>query len=296
MDTLLSLQVLAAVAEHKSFINVAERLNLSPAMTSKHVQNIEARVGARLLNRDSRNVSLTEAGVQYLSSVRPLLEGLDEAEAQLSETAVAVKGTLKITAPVWMANSRFAKLLAAYHSKNPDVVLDFDLSGRKINLVEEGVDLALRVAFTLDDTLIARKLTEIDFPLLASPAFLDRVGRPQSVEELTDAPFLVYTPMALTGHLRFGEGENGFDIRFKRIMQSGNEVLIQHAAREGMGFAFLPQWLAAEDIESGRLERVLPEAAWPVVPLFAIYPDRSYLPAKVRSFLDFLASPDGLGG
>jgi DNA-binding transcriptional LysR family regulator len=130
MDTLLSLQVLAAVAEHKSFINVAERLNLSPAMTSKHVQNIEARVGARLLNRDSRNVSLTEAGVQYLSSVRPLLEGLDEAEAQLSETAVAVKGTLKITAPVWMANSGFARLLAAYHSKNPDVVLDFDLSGR----------------------------------------------------------------------------------------------------------------------------------------------------------------------
>lgn len=295
MDTLLSLQVLAAVAEHKSFVSVANRLNLSPAMTSKHVQHIEARLGARLLNRDSRNVSVTEAGERYLASVRPLLEGLEEAADQLSETTVAPKGTLKISAPVWMANATFAQLLAAYHVKNPDVVLDIDLSGRKINLVEDGVDLALRVAITLDDTLIARKLSEVDFPLVASPSFLDQLGRPSSVSDLNDAPFLVYSPVAASGHIRFGEGEDSVDIRFKRMLQSGNEVLIHLAAREAMGFAFLPHWLASEDLETGALERVLPDANWPTVPLYAIYPDRNYLPAKVRSFLDFLASPEGLG-
>lgn len=295
MDTLLSLRVLSAVAEHKSFVFVADLLGLSPAMTSKHVQNIEARVGARLLNRDSRNVSLTEAGARYLETVRPLLEGLEEAEAQISETTLAATGTLRVSAPVWMANPAFSRLIAVYHRQNPGVVLDFDLSGRILNLVEEGIDLALRVAITLEDSLIARKLTDINFRLVASPEFTKKFGRPKSMDDLTDAPFLVYTPMASTGHLRFGDGENGFDIRFTRVMQSENESLIHLAAREGMGFAFLPDWLSEEDLDNGLLEPILPDAPWPKVPLYAIYPDRSYLPAKVRSFLDFLAGPDGVG-
>lgn len=294
MDTLISLRVLAAVAEHKSFAYVAERMNLSPAMTSKHVQYVEARVGARLLNRNSRNVSLTEAGARYLETVRPLLEGLDEAEAQLSETTLAAHGTLKLSMPVWMANASFARTLAAYHAENPNVVLNLDLTGRKVNLVEDGVDLALRVTTTLDEGLIARKLAEVNFLLVASPAHLDQNGRPKSVGDLDGLPFLVYTGMPVSGHIRFGQGENAFDIAFRPVLQSGNETLIHLAAREGMGFAFLPHWLAEDDIASGLLEAVLPDNNWPKVPLNAIYADRSYLPAKVRSFLDFLAGPNGL--
>jgi DNA-binding transcriptional LysR family regulator len=295
MDTLLSLRVLAAVAEHKSFAFVADRMRLSPAMTSKHVQHIEARVGARLLNRNSRNVSLTEAGVRYLATVRPLLEGLEEAEAQLSETTLAATGTLKVSMPVWMANPSFARIIAAYHAESPDVVLDLDLSGQKINMVEEGFDLALRVAASLDDGLIAKKLALVEFPLVASPLFLDRVGRPTKIDDLTGAPFLVYSPMAMGGRIRFGEHADTSDIHYKLVLQSGNETLIQLAAREGMGFAFLPHWLASDDLVEGLLEPVLPDEAWPKVPISAIYPDRSYMPAKVRSFLDFLAGPMGLG-
>lgn len=295
MDTLLSLRVLAAVAEYKSFVAVSDRLGLSPAMTSKHVQNVETRVGARLLNRNSRNVSLTEAGAHYLATVRPLLEGLDEAEAQLSETTLAAHGTLRVSMPVWMANTSFARLMATYHQENPKVILDLDLSGRKINLVEDGIDLALRVATSLDEGLIARKLAEVNFPLVASPAFLDKFDRPSSIDELSGAPFLIYSQMAQNGRIRFGEGEHAFDIKFSPVLHSGNETLIQLAARESMGFAFLPHWLATDDLANGVLERVLPEFSWPKVPLYAIYPDRSYLPAKVRSFLDFLASPSGFG-
>lgn len=294
MDTLLSLRVLAAVAEQKSFAAVAERLGLSPAMTSKHVQHIEARVGARLLNRNSRNVSLTEAGSRYLATVRPLLEGLEEAEAQLSETSLSPKGTLKISAPVWVANPAFARIIAAYRLEYPDVTLDFDLSGRMVNLVEEGLDLALRVTDTLGEGLIARKLAEVHFPLIASPGFLDSHGRPNSMTDLTDAPFLTYTPMATGGRLRYGEGPDALDIRFKPVLLSGNETLILMAAREGMGYAFMPHWLVTDDIAKGLLERVLPNTVVQKVPLRAIYPDRSYLPAKVRSFLDFLAGPKGL--
>lgn len=295
MDTLLSLRVFAAVAEHKSFAAVADHMKLSPAMTSKHVQHVEARVGARLLNRNSRNVSLTEAGARYLASVRPLLEGLEEADAQLSESTRAVKGTLKVSMPVWMANPAFAQVLAAYHADHPDVVLDLDLSGRKINMVEEGVDLALRVTSALDEGLIAKRLGVVAFPLVGAPLFLDRVGRPKDVGALTGAPFLVYSEMASSGRIRFGQHADADDIHYTLVLQSGNETLIHLAARAGMGFAFLPHWLAADDLAAGTLERVLPDQAWPKVPIFAIYPDRSYLPAKVRSFLDFLAGPRGLG-
>lgn len=295
MDTLQSLRVFAAVAEHKSFAFVSDRLGLSPAMTSKHVQHAEARVGARLLNRNSRNVSLTEAGARYLATVRPLLEGLEEAESQLSEATMAATGTLKVSMPVWMANTTFARIIAVYHANNPDVILDLDLSGRKINLVEEGVDLALRVARSLDEGLIARTLAQVSFPLVASPGFLERHGQPESVDDLTGAPFLVYSQMAAGGRIRFGEGADVIDISVSPILRSGNETLIHLGAREGMGFAFLPHWLASDDFTSGILEPVLPDSPWPKVPLYAIYPDRSYLPAKVRSFLDFLAGPDGLG-
>jgi len=292
MDTLLSLRVFAEVAEHKNFSAVAERLGLSPAMTSKHVQHIEARVGALLLNRNSRNVSLTEAGAQYLQTIRPLLDGLVEAESQLSTDRLSPRGRLKMSMPVWMSNPAFAKILTAYHQQNPHVTFDVDLSGRKINMVEEAVDLALRVAFKLDDGLIARKLAEVTFQLVAAPAFLDRFGRPQTSDDLHNAPLLAYSVLSTDGRLRFG-GKDGLDIKCNPILVSENENILHQAAVAGMGFAMLPNWAAQSDLDNGRLETVLPTITWPKLQVQAIYPDRSYLPAKVRSFLDFLAGSEG---
>ncbi|MEQ6202230.1 LysR family transcriptional regulator [Sulfitobacter sp. HNIBRBA2951] len=292
MDTLLSLRVFAEVSEHKNFSAVAERLNISPAMTSKHVKHVEARVGARLLNRNSRNVSLTEAGAQYLQTIRPLLDGLAEAEAQLTTDRLSPRGTLRLSMPVWMSNPAFAKMLTAYHQQHPHVAFDIDLSGRKINMVEEGVDLALRVAFKLDDGLIARKLAEVTFQLVAAPTFLDHFGRPRTPEDLNNAPMLAYSQVAADGRIKFG-GEAGIDIKLRPILTSSNESILHQAAVAGMGFAILPNWAAQDDVLGGRLEPVLPSVAWPKLHIQAIYADRSYLPAKVRSFLDFLAGPHG---
>ncbi|MBS7538876.1 LysR family transcriptional regulator [Ancylobacter lacus] len=296
MDTLLSLRVFAAVAEARSFVAVAERLGLSAAMTSKHVQHLEARLGARLLNRSSRKVSLTEAGAIYLDRVRPLLEGLDEAGARISQTALAPHGSLKVSLPVWMANPAFARMLATYRQRCPEVTLDIDLSGEHVNLVEDGYDLALRVSLALQEGLVARRLAEIAFYMVAAPALLDRIGRPASLRDLNGAPFLAYTPVTTTGRLRLGSGPGATEIRLRPVLRSANEALLHLAAIEGMGLLIIPQPVVQRDLDTGVLERLLPDQPAITAPLSAIYPDRSFLPAKTRSFLDFLAGPDGFGG
>lgn len=294
MDALLGLRVFAMVAELRSFAAAADRLGLSAAMTSKHVQAVEARVGARLLNRTSRSVSLTEAGTIYLATVRSLLDGLEQTEAQLTQSTLQPRGMLKVSLPVWMANRAFARLLAAFHAQNPGVTLDLDLSGRKVNLVDEGFDLALRVTPTLDETLIARRLATISFALVGTPALLDRLGRPREVEALAGAPFLAYSTVAPDGRVRLSR--DGPELQLHPVLLSGNETLLHLAVREGMGLAFMPLWLVAEDLATGRLEAVLPPELWPRLTLHAVYPNRSYLPAKVRTFLDFLTGPDSIGG
>lgn len=296
MDALVGLRVFATVAELRSFSAAAERLGLSAAMTSKHIQHVEARVGARLLNRTSRSVSLTESGTLYLATVRTLLEGLEQTEAQLAHTTVSPKGTLKVSLPVWMANPAFARLLAAFRERYPEVTLDLDLSGRKVNLVEEGFDLALRVTAALDDTLIARRLATIRFVLVGTPELLDRLGRPQSLEQLRGAPFLAYNAVAPDGRVRLGRGPDAPELHLSPVLLSGNESLLYLAAREGLGLSMMPHWLVQEDLARGRLEAAVDRAFWPEVTLYAVYPNRSYLPAKTRSFLDYLTGPHGIGG
>lgn len=290
MDTLTSLRVLDAVAELLSFAAAADRLGLSPAMATKHVQHLETRLGARLLNRTSRSVSVTEAGALYLARMRPLLEGLDEAEAQISSSSVRPSGKLRVSLPVWIASPGFARLLARFHEQCPDVVLELDLSARWINLVEDGFDLAIRVAKSLEPSLIARRLGDIQFRLVASPSFLARHGRPASLADLNGAPFMAYGLVAREGRVQLANGAETTEVAFRPVLISENETLLLHAALEGMGYTIMPHWLVDSELASGTLERVLPLQVNPTVPLFAVYPDRSYLPAKVRSFLDFLAA------
>jgi DNA-binding transcriptional LysR family regulator len=290
MDTLVSLRVFSAVAELKSFAAAADRLGLSPAMTSKHVMHLEGRLGVRLLNRTSRHVSLTETGALYFEQTRQMIEGLDEVEAAVSHAAVVPRGKLSMSAPVWMANPTFARIIADYRARYPEVVLEVDLSGRLINLVEEGFDLALRATVTPDPGLIARTLAEVQFHIVAAPGFLDRQGRPRSIEDLQGRPLLAYSFVHADGVVPLETPDGPRPVRFSPVLLSGNETLLHLAALEGMGLGFLPKWLIAEDLAQGRLELVLPQAAPKPVRLLAVYPSRKYLSAKVRTFLDFLAA------
>lgn len=292
MDTLTSLRVFCTVAELKSFTAAAERLGVSPAMASKHVMQLEDRLGTRLLNRTSRRVSLTESGALYFNQTRQTLEGLDEVEAAISNTTLAPRGVLKLSAPVWTASGCFVALLADYNRRYPDVCLDMDLSGRIVNLVDEGFDLALRATSPdrLDPGLVARPFMKIEFRLMASPDYLERTGRPQKIAELDGHAMLRFSGFNV-GDTMSLEGPDGkHKVTFRTVMLSENETMLHLAALAGMGLVFLPKWMAEQDIQAGRLEMVLPDAVGFTTTLYAVYPSRKYLSAKVRTFVDFLTT------
>jgi len=289
MDTLVSMRVFCLVAELKSFAAAAQRLRISPAMASKHVMQLEKRLGTRLLNRTSRRVSLSESGALYFEQARQMLDSLDEVEAAVSKATVVPRGTLRLTAPVWMANAIFAGVLADYQARYPDVRLDVDLSGRLVNLVEEGFDLALRATGAPDEALIARPITRVPFYLVAAPAFLKRAGRPATFADLSGQALLHYA--LYPGESFSFQGEHGPEtVKLNPVLRSANETLLHVAALEGMGLAFLPKWLVTDDIAAGRLEHLMSEQVIFEGKLFAVYPSRKYLSAKVRTFIDFIAA------
>lgn len=292
MDTLTSLRVFCTVAEAKSFTAAAKRLNLSPAMASKHVQHLESRTGVRLLNRTSRRVSVTESGALYLAQASEMLASLDEVEAAISNVAVTPRGTLRLSAPVWTATPFFVDLFAEYQQRHPDVALALDLSGRIVNLVDEGFDLALRATTPnrVDVGLVARPLMDVVFRLLASPEYLARAGRPGRIDELNGHRLLRYSEVNMGNQLVLDGPEGPQRVTFRSAMLSDNEMLLHLAALRGMGMVFLPTRMAEADLAAGRLEAVLPDTVRFATTLYAVYASRKYLSAKVRTFIDFLAS------
>jgi DNA-binding transcriptional LysR family regulator len=291
MDTLTSLRVFCRVAEMKSFTGAAERLAMSPTMASKHVRYLEDRLGTRLLNRTSRHVSLTESGTLYFNQAKQTLEALEDVEAAVGNITVEPRGTLKLSAPVWFANERFSRVIAEFDASYPKVRFDVHLSGRIVNLVEEGFDLAFRVAApgALDPGLIARSLADMPFLAVAAPSYLERAGRPESLSDLNGRGLLMYSGVRSASAVAFGSLDGEETVRFNVAMQSGNESLLHLAALEGLGIAILPEIMVERDLAAGRLERVLPGIAELRAKIYAVYPSRKFLSAKVRTFIDFFS-------
>ena len=289
MDSLLSIRVFCSVAELKSFTAAADRHGMSTTMASKHVRALESRLGTRLLNRTSRHVSMTETGALYFNQARQTLDALDEVEAAVGNTTVVPRGTLRLAAPLWFDNPRFSAVLAEFCSLYPDVRFDIELTGRQVNLVEEGFDLMLPATLpgSLDPGLIARPLVDMPFHLVASPALLDRVGRPGVLAALNGEPLLLCKGMHFGAQIPF-EGPDGREVvRFQTALESVNESLLRRVAIEGMGLALLPEILIEDDVASGGLEMVLPGVARITTKIYAVYPSRKFLSAKVRRFIDF---------
>jgi len=289
MDTLLSLRVFCSVVDLKSFTAAADRHDMSPTMASKHVRSLENRLGTRLLNRTSRHVSLTETGALYFSQARQTLESLDEVEAAVGNTTVVPRGTLRLGVPLWFDNPRFSAMLAEFDTLYPEVRFDVELSGRLINLVEEGFDLLLRatVPGTLDPGLIARAVSDMPFHLVASPAYLDRTGRPANLGDLNGRKLLLCKTMHIGAAIPFDGPQGREVVKFQVGLESGNESLVRLVALEGMGMALLPDIMVEDDLEAGRLEKVLPGITEIATKIYAVYPSRKFLSAKVRTFIDF---------
>ncbi len=237
MDTLTSMKVFRLAVELKSFAAASRRLDISPAMASKHVMYLEKRLGTLLLNRTSRHLSLTEAGTIYFEHARQMLDELEAVESAVSKATIAPRGTLKLSVPVWLATPGFVGALNAYRARYPEVRLDVDLSGRFVNLVEEGFDLALRATrpLSLGQTLIARPIGPVAFHVVASPAYLARRGQPLRLGDLAEHDVLGYSLLPNANTIE-ATGPDGLEsVKFEPVLQTNNESLLHLAALDELG-------------------------------------------------------------
>ena len=275
MDTLKSLQVFKAIVEKGSFTKASEQLNMSLAMTSKHLQHLENHVQAKLLHRNNRNLSLTEVGQQYYAEAIQALELLQDAKSKAQAGSILPEGKLRLVAPLWFATPYFVQLLADFQQLYPKIQLSIDLENRFTDLIAEGYDLALRVVSTPQDNLIVKPLGQIDFYYVASPQFLQQHGTPKHVDELS----------AYTGVL---PNYTLMDTPLTKFNDSNNTTMVAQMVMAGMGVGILPEWLIDEAVADGRLVHLWAQKH-SSVHLYAVYMNRAFLNSKIRLLMDFLA-------
>ncbi len=288
MDTLLSMKVFRQVVESGSFVAAAERLSLSTAMTSKHLMHLEKQLGSRLLNRNSRGLSLTEPGKCYLERCKVILEQIEEAELVVGSVSGVPRGTLRVSAPSWAASRTVVDMVAEYRQRYPEVVVDYSFEDRFVDLVEEGYDLAIRA--TTDQPpagLIARPLRPMPFVIAASEEYLQRCGAPQSPEELAQHDCIM-VGNGQSWHLTGSNGGN-LEIPARVVLRFGSmSVAVAHAVCAGIGLASLPRMMFEDPMFREALRPVLVKHPLRHPHLYALYVSRKHLPLKIRTFLDHL--------
>lgn len=285
-----ALDTFVAVVEAGSFTAAAERLRIAKSVVSRRISDLESRLGARLVNRTTRRLSLTDAGRTLYGRAIRVLADLEEAEASVSRDQGALQGPLRVAAPLSFGLWHLGPALSGFLADNPGLTLDLSLEDRQINLVEEGYDLALRIARLEDSNLVARKLAPIRLVACASPGYLERHGEPDEPEQLTAHAGLFY------GYLTDSQnwpylGANGRPVgpRVPARMRANNGDVLLQAAQDGLGITVLPTFIAWRPIRQGRLKRVLPGHPLPESALHAVYSSRRHLPERVRALVDFLA-------
>jgi DNA-binding transcriptional LysR family regulator len=289
MDRFAAIQVFAQVVEGGSFAKAAERLGLSTSAASRHVADLEAHLQTRLLNRTTRRVSLTESGRAFYERSVQLLADLDEAEQEASSAAVVPRGTIRLTTSVNFGVRHAAPAIAEFLAAHRDVRFDVSLSDRVVDLVEEGFDIAIRIGAPGADNLVARKLGETRLVPCASPGYLARHGAPKTPAELASHNCFTYEYVTPRHVWRFRDrAGNEHDVRVAGTLHSNNGDLLAEAAARGAGIVFEPAFIVGPDVRAGRLVPLLQDFVPPPVPIYAVYPSRKHLSAKVRRFVEFL--------
>lgn len=293
MDYLTSLRVFKAVVERGSFSAAAAAMRTSRAAATKHVNRVEERLGTRLLQRTTRSVQLTEAGALFYARCSHLLAELEDAEQEVSQVNAMPRGTLRVNAPGSFATAHIAPLLPAFQNACPDVKVEIWLDDRCVDLIEEGFDFAIRISEALPpSTLVARKLASCRFVMCGAPRYFARHGKPRTPDELAGYACLGYvvsSPLDRDWTFVCPQGRRHV-VRVHGSLRSNSTDLLRAAALAGAGIALLPSYLVDRDLAAERLTAVLTEYALPDYGIFAIYPSRKHLSAKVKAFIDFLVA------
>ncbi|HEY0635786.1 MAG TPA: LysR family transcriptional regulator [Gammaproteobacteria bacterium] len=292
MDRLLQLHTFTRVAERGSFSAAARDLQVTQSAVSKAVTALEQTLGVRLLNRTTRSVSLTEAGRTYYERCRRILADLAEADAAAAGLHVHITGAIKIAAPVPFGLTFISPRVARFHLLHPGLALELELDDRPVDLVQEGVDVAIRLGHLKAPGLVARKLGDSRFVAVASAAYLAAHGTPTRPEELQAHRCLAYSNDSDRWAFKSRSGANRA-VNVKGLYRSNNLLVLKDAAMAGAGIARVPRWMVDAEIKAGLLRIVLEEYGLPSFAIHAVFPSARQIPAKVRTFVDFLHSELG---
>ena len=303
MDRLDAMRAFVTVVAEGSFTRAAGRLDISPQLVSKYVSQLEQHLGVRLLNRTTRRIHLTEAGATYHQRAQQVLAEIDDMESQLGNLQTQARGRLRISAPVSFAIRHLAPLLSDFQRAHPAVGIDLQLNDRKVDIVEEGFDIALRIGHLKSSSLIAKRIAPVRLVLCASPAYLQRYGTPQRPEDLESHRYLRYSYMEQeSGESVFrwlpGRGQHHHgnmvssdlvsnDLVSSDLISNNGDVLVE-AAIAGAGIVLQPTFISSAAIKAGKLRIILPEHEPEPMSLYAVYAHRQLLASKVRCFVDFL--------
>ncbi|MCA6123236.1 LysR family transcriptional regulator [Bradyrhizobium sp. WSM 1704] len=288
MDRLDAMQAFVAVADLRGFAPAARKLGLSPSAVTRLIAALEERLGARLLQRTTRQVTLTDAGSRYLERARRILADVEEAEDAIEGERTRPEGRLVISAPFGFGRLHVSPVVTAYLKRYPDVGVDLRLSDRRINLVEDGVDLAVRIGHLPDSTLVARHVGQMRRIVVASAGYLKRRGEPKRPADLLAHDTIQFGAMTAEPDWRFVE--DGREVRVgpsPRFTSNSSDAAIQYAEQDG-GLTRVMAYQAAESLKAGRLKIVLAEFEQPAVPIHVVYPTTRLLSAKVRTFIDLV--------
>ncbi|WKE64106.1 LysR family transcriptional regulator [Gallaecimonas kandeliae] len=289
MNLLSAMEAFVKVAECGSYTRAAEQLDISRTQLSKLVLQLEEHLKVRLLQRTTRRLHLTEAGEHYLARAQGILQSIGEAEAELGQGLDQVRGRLRINGPMSFGTRHLSPLVARFMAQHPELEVRLDLNDRRVDLLEEGYDLAIRIGTLPDSSLVARQLTQCRMLLCAAPAYIAAKGEPQSVDDLAGHQCLKYRGSGGSTHWQLGDRTLTVD----GPLESNNGEVLTHVAEAGLGIAFQPSFLVEDSIHSGRLRVLLAGQLDRRLGVYGIYPARRHLPAKVSLFLDFLAESWG---
>lgn len=290
MDKLKCMKAFIAVVEANGFSNAARRGNSSKALLSKYVGQLEDRLSIRLLQRTTRHVSLTEVGRAYYEQCRPLLEQLDELDANVDDIHLEPSGELRITAPVSFSELHLMHWVSVFTDQYPRIRIRLSLTDRMIDLVEEGFDIALRIGHLPDSSLIARRMGTVRLIAYASQGYLDQYGMPEQPEELLQHRCIIDSNYRDGTSWLFERKGQTSKIFVKGSCYVNSPTAVMALVKANNGIAVGPDFVVSGDIETGELVPVLPDYQLEASGLYAIYPHRQYLPTKIKLFIELLAS------
>jgi DNA-binding transcriptional LysR family regulator len=289
LDTLTRMRAYIDVVEAEGFSAAARKIGRSKALLSKYVRELEDELGALLINRTTRQFSLTEAGHTYYARASELVKEIDTLAESVRESAGDVRGRIKLTAPRTFADAPIGVSLIDFAAAHPEIMLDIRLDDRFVDLVEEGFDLAIRITRLEDSSMIARRLAPFAIKICGSPELIARVGMPKKPQDLSKMPCVIDTNSRWLSNWPFvGEDGQMTSVAVSGRIEVNSPLATRNAACAGLGFATLPDFIAEPELTSGKLVAVLEDFTPRGGGIFAVYPHRRYLPAKIRVLVDFL--------